>query len=104
MANLLPESFELVKLLVWLAGGIIGAALAGLAAGAILRKRQQSVGPGSYAGFVTAAIILGLFNPDGGRGLMWAVMGSVIGAGAGAGAARLLGKILDSRDRAATTR
>ncbi len=58
MANLLPESFQLVQLLVWLAGGIIGAALAGLAAGVIPRKRQRSVGPGRIAGFVTAATIL----------------------------------------------
>jgi len=105
MANLLPESFQLVQLLVWLAGGIIGAALAGLAAGVIPRKRQRSVGPGRIAGFVTAATILLLSNPDGGRWwVVWAAMGSVMGAGAGAAAAWLFEKILDHQDRAATTR
>ncbi len=105
MAALLPESFQLVELLGWLDLGIIGATLAGLVAGATARKRQPSVGSGLLAGFVTAAIILGLFNPDGGRWwLMWAAMGSVIGAGAGAGAASLVGRILENHDRAATTR
>src|SRR5256885_2585517 len=104
MANLIPESFQLIELLVWLGVGIIGAALAGLAAGLIPRKRQQSLGPGTIAGFVTAAIILLVSNPDGGRGwVMWAAIGSAMGAGAGTGAAWLVEKVLDHQDRAAST-
>jgi len=105
MATLIPESFQLIELLVWLGVGILGASLAGLAAGLIPRKRQQSLGPGTIAGFVTAAIILLVSNPDGGRWwVVWAAMGSVMGAGAGTGAAWLFEKILDHQDRAATTR
>jgi len=105
MATLIPESFQLIELLVWLGVGIMGAALAGLAAGLIPRKRQQSLGPGTIAGFVTAAIILLVSNPGGGRWwVVWAAIGSVMGAGAGTGAAWLFEKILDHQDRAATTR
>ena len=103
MATLIPESFQLIQLLVWLGVGIFGAALAGLTVGGI--PRQQSVGLGTIAGFVTAAIILLVSNPDGGRWwVLWAAIGSVMGAGAGTGAAWLFEKILDHQDRAATTR
>ena len=105
MATLIPESFQLIELAVWLGVGILGASLAGLAAGLIPRKRQQSLGPGTIAGFVTAAIILLVSNPDGGRWwVVWAAMGSAMGAGAGTGAACLFEKVLDHQDRAATTR
>ena len=105
MANLIPESFQSIELLVWLGVGIIGAALAGLVAGVIPGRRQQNVGSGTIAGFVTAAIILLVSNPDGGRWwVLWAAMGSVMGAGAGAVVAWLFEKILEERDRAATIR
>lgn len=99
------ESFQFIELAVWLGVGIIGASLAGMAAGLIPRKREQSLGPGTIAGFVTAAIILLVSNPDGGRWwVVWAAIGSVMGAGAGTGAAWLFEKILDHQDRAATAR
>ena len=105
VANLIPESFQSIELLVWLGVGIIGAALAGLVAGVIPGRRQQNVGSGTIAGFVTAAIILLVSNPDGGRWwVLWAAMGSVMGAGAGAVVAWLFEKILEERDRAATIR
>src|SRR5213594_4183491 len=50
MANLIPESFQSIELLVWLGVGIIGAALAGLVAG-VIRKAPTERRPGDDRGF-----------------------------------------------------